>query len=1109
MDRKLDLPKDYKKTRYDSEYDKKPNTVSDPRHTEASKNQIDTSKSAPKTKYPDSKGSSHLFRMESDDKEYSVEPLKNFEDAPFSGPILDIIHQRKFDHPNLLQSYTIPVALDHRDIIVKTQGNPGKILAYSLPGICEVVEEKKYLMRSKNFSNRKTPLMLVLCSDKDHVYQVYELCSKLCDAVSLKINCIFEEDDAIVQKDNLKGGVDILISTPERLLEFIERGSVYIESVVYLVVDNTEKMVEMGLSKKVSRIIKGLQPTRQSLFFCSEFSEDILQLAKISCQNNPVRLLFQQEKVAETPIVSKKLEQKIEVLDKYEKIENLLKLQKKLHSKGTFRVLILTPYERSGKKIYDELYDCKYPCYSILQNDAKKSKEKIAEKMNQPGDMVIVALDYNTQGFELRDFNIVVNYDFPTDVKSYEHLINEFSKSKWITKVYSYFTEKDAKNIDEFVIFQKKSRAYIPSELSKLNEKYKSTNLNLNMSKSKNEKNIKMSYNLEKERSRSIEKRFEKKDLGDERKKDRHRSSFDFDRRKSSRSNENDVRKYRDSKNHEEKSYKHKPAYNDRERSRSVKRHYQNPMIDLTHDDQRSSKHRDFDRRRRSRSSEKKFDIDRSKHDYKRDDHRKMSFDEKKASRSMCGFSEKKHGFYPEKRDRNDFRDEDRKSRKWDSKPEKRWSNDKFEKKDFRRASLESINRSRSGEKGFAHSANKPYFKDNRYDKSRNFDDNKSQYRGNNPDFRKTWRGENNDRGGRFDRGGNNDRGGNHSRGGRFDRGGNHSRGGRFDRGGNHYRGGHYDNRGGHHVARKNPEQNNENEFRMTVRTINDPKIEQVNQMKGGKPKPQKRGGKQPTRGHNRGSAVIEQENFNNMMGGHNFNQDTGDMLQNPFAQVDIPINNCMMDDPNVIQTLDQKEPQNTAIEPINQNFANNFGNIPTNDNFSSFNTMPTNQFGNFNNRPFINRNPPPYNNFQQTNPPEYQNAPGYQNNMYYNKNMTNPAFEAHNKDDIETADAQKMYCMFNSTTNLTQYYQNNYNSSIPTLNKQKHANESNLEPMPNYAIEQHPMNQNFEARMPMQEKQFTRADLQEINHFMQKTNFNTNLQENQHLNKEVPKNDD
>ena len=107
--------------------------------------------------------------MESEDKDYKIDPLKNFEHASFPRQLLDLIGQKKFDSPNLIQSITIPVALDHRDIIIKTQGNPGKILTYCLPGIAEVVEEKKYLLKTKNYSNRKTPLMLVLCSNKDHV----------------------------------------------------------------------------------------------------------------------------------------------------------------------------------------------------------------------------------------------------------------------------------------------------------------------------------------------------------------------------------------------------------------------------------------------------------------------------------------------------------------------------------------------------------------------------------------------------------------------------------------------------------------------------------------------------------------------------------------------------------------------------------------------------------------------------------------------------------------------------------------------------------------------------------------------------------------------------
>jgi len=210
------------------------------------------------------------------DEDYQVKELETFEECNFRPEFYNIIFNLKFKAPTPIQKYAIPIAMDNKDLIGIAKTGSGKTLAFMLPAIMSILDEKEYFAQSGKFvNNRFTPMALILAPTRELANQIYEASYQFASRVGVQVKVVYGGQDIYNQKKKLKEGVDILIGTPGRLIDLIERESLNLSRVFYFVLDEADRMLDMGFMPQVKSIIRELPKDRQTLMWSATWPKEV------------------------------------------------------------------------------------------------------------------------------------------------------------------------------------------------------------------------------------------------------------------------------------------------------------------------------------------------------------------------------------------------------------------------------------------------------------------------------------------------------------------------------------------------------------------------------------------------------------------------------------------------------------------------------------------------------------------------------------------------------------------------------------------------------------------------------------------------------------------
>lgn len=202
-------------------------------------------------------------------------------------------------------------------------------------------------MKNGHHDNKKTPLGLVIAPTRELAMQIHEHTMPFCRCVGLNMVCIYGGADTGAQKLELKKGVDLLIATPGRLLDFVERGQVSLKKVIYFVIDEADRMLDMGFIPQVKKVVEDLKPKRQTLLFSATWPKEIENLSENICRNNPVKIRVGEN---EQYTVNKEIEQNIEIMGEYDKKNRLLGMMRDITMDRFHKVLIFCKTKKSTDK---------------------------------------------------------------------------------------------------------------------------------------------------------------------------------------------------------------------------------------------------------------------------------------------------------------------------------------------------------------------------------------------------------------------------------------------------------------------------------------------------------------------------------------------------------------------------------------------------------------------------------------------------------------------------------------------------------------------------------------------------------------------------------------
>uniref|UniRef100_A0A6V3IKV0 RNA helicase n=1 Tax=Lotharella globosa TaxID=91324 RepID=A0A6V3IKV0_9EUKA len=365
--------------------------------------------------------------------------------------VLNEIKKAGFEKPSAIQSQGWPMALSGRDVIGVAKTGSGKTLGFLLPAIVHINAQP--LLKPGD-----GPIALILSPTRELANQTLGETDKFGRSSRLKYTCVYGGVPKGGQARDLRNGVEICIATPGRLIDFLESGTTNLRRVTYLVLDEADRMLDMGFEPQMRAIVGQIRPDRQTLLFSATWPKSIVRLAS-DFLNNPLQV-----NVGSLDLhANKDITQIIEVCEEYDKRRLLMKHMAQ-QPRG-LKILIFTGTKRGADQLTRTLRDDGYGARAIHGDKSQQDRDWTLAEFKSGKSPIMVATDVASRGLDVRDLSLVFNFDFPQAVEDYIHRIGRTGRAGKKGTAITFFTAKDAKKADELIKILTEAKQQVPKEL--------------------------------------------------------------------------------------------------------------------------------------------------------------------------------------------------------------------------------------------------------------------------------------------------------------------------------------------------------------------------------------------------------------------------------------------------------------------------------------------------------------------------------------------------------------------------------------------------------------------------------------------------------------------
>ena len=337
-----------------------------------------------------------------------------FKELNIIEPILKALNTKEYLIPTPIQFESIPVLLQGKDILGSAQTGTGKTAAFAIPVLQNIHLEKQ----SK--PSKRTIKALVLAPTRELALQIHDNFKEYGKNLDIRTTVIYGGVPQSKQVKILNQGVDVLIATPGRLLDLIQQRKLTLANVSYLVLDEADRMLDMGFVKDVKKIVAMVKRERQTMFFSATLPNAIMSLAN-ELLTNPVRVMVTPEEE-----MIEKIKQSVYLTDKKKKIKLLVEL---LQNKDLKSVLVFSRTKHGANKIVEQLEESGVLAKAIHGNKSQTARQKALTMFKNKKIRVLVATDIAARGIDVDELSHVINFDLPEVPETYIHRIGRTGRA--------------------------------------------------------------------------------------------------------------------------------------------------------------------------------------------------------------------------------------------------------------------------------------------------------------------------------------------------------------------------------------------------------------------------------------------------------------------------------------------------------------------------------------------------------------------------------------------------------------------------------------------------------------------------------------------------------
>ncbi|XP_032833564.1 putative ATP-dependent RNA helicase DDX5 isoform X2 [Petromyzon marinus] len=383
-------------------------------------------------------------------------PVFSFEEASFPSYVMDVIKQLNFKEPTPIQAQGWPLALSGQDMVGIAMTGSGKTLAYLLPAIVHI-NHQPFLERGDG------PVVLVLAPTRELAQQVQQVAQDYGRLSRIKSTCVYGGAPKGPQLRDLERGVEICIATPGRLIDFLESGKTNLRRCTYLVLDEADRMLDMGFEPQIRTIVDQIRPDRQTLMWSATWPREVRQLAEDFLKS------YIQINVGSIELsANHNILQIVDVCMDSEKDSKLIRLMEEIMAEKENKTIIFVETKRRVDDLTRRMRRDGWPAMCIHGDKSQPERDWVLSEFRTGKAPILIATDVASRGLDVEDIKFVINYDYPNSSEDYVHRIGRTARSTNKGTAYTFFTPSNLRQANDLVNVLREANQAINPKLLEL-----------------------------------------------------------------------------------------------------------------------------------------------------------------------------------------------------------------------------------------------------------------------------------------------------------------------------------------------------------------------------------------------------------------------------------------------------------------------------------------------------------------------------------------------------------------------------------------------------------------------------------------------------------------
>uniref|UniRef100_A0A3Q2YRA6 RNA helicase n=1 Tax=Hippocampus comes TaxID=109280 RepID=A0A3Q2YRA6_HIPCM len=383
-------------------------------------------------------------------------PVTGFHQAKFPQYVMDVLTQQNFKEPTAIQAQGFPLALSGRDMVGIAQTGSGKTLSYLLPAIVHI-NHQPYLERGDG------PICLVLAPTRELAQQVQQVAADYGKSSRIKTTCVYGGAPKGPQIRDLERGVEICIATPGRLIDFLEAGKTNLRRCTYLVLDEADRMLDMGFEPQIRKIVDQIRPDRQTLMWSATWPKEVRQLAEDFLKDYVQINVGALELSANHNIL-----QIVDVCMDSEKDNKLIQLMEEIMAEKENKTIIFVETKKRCDDLTRRMRRDGWPAMCIHGDKSQPERDWVLTEFRSGKAPILIATDVASRGLDVEDVKFVINYDYPNSSEDYIHRIGRTARSNNKGTAYTFFTPGNLRQARDLIRVLEEARQAINPKLLQL-----------------------------------------------------------------------------------------------------------------------------------------------------------------------------------------------------------------------------------------------------------------------------------------------------------------------------------------------------------------------------------------------------------------------------------------------------------------------------------------------------------------------------------------------------------------------------------------------------------------------------------------------------------------